>query len=442
MSAAVLRELVDGAWLADDPRPEPPDEVRVNRPPPFVRVPIADLHDFTPQAPDHVWADYIPTGVVTLLGAHGGIGKSTLALLLAVCVALGLPCLGVPTKRCIVVFFSAEDSGEILRHRLHWICKALTIDPRDLEGWLHILDATGGDPTLYAEAQFSGVRAGRTTPAYADLAALMRELGAGLLVVDNASDTFAASEIDRARVREFMRSLARIAQENRAGVLLLAHINKVKARGLDGSAESYSGSTAWHNSARSRLALERTDDGLILKHEKANLGPMREPLSIAWPNGGVMHVVEAPTGMLAVIVDRNETKALLRLIHEYTARGEFVSTATTSRTHAGKLLRRDPNFPKGLEDGRLFELLRSAERRGLVERVIRRGDNRHERECWNLTPQGQEQAGIAPTALTAPTTEVDALDAVGAEAAPTAPTSALGGVGELRAHEVDAQSHG
>ncbi len=307
---------------------------------------------------------------------------------------------------------------------------------RDLDGRLHILYATSGHPTLYTETQAGGVKAGRTTPTYQALADVMQETQAGLLVVDNASDTFAASEIDRARVREFMRSLARIAQEHRAGVLLLAHINKLKARGLDASAENYSGSTAWHNSARSRLALTRTDGGLTLTHEKANLGPMRDPLLIAWPKGGVMHVEESPTGMMAVIVDRNETKALLRLIHEFTERGECVSTATTSRTHAGKLLRREPGYPKGLDDGRLFDLLRAAERKRWIERVNRRGENRHQRECWDVTPLGRQEAGIAPTA---PTAEVNALDAASAEAAPTAPTSALGGVGE-RARTAQAPS--
>lgn len=434
-----MSAVFDEVWRLDeeDPRPEPPAEMPPARlASPFDRVPIADLHDFIPPAPEHVWQDYIPVGVVTLLGAHGGVGKSTLAMLLSVCVALGVPCLGVPTRRTVVVLYSAEDAAGILRHRLHWICKAMSIDPRDLEDWLHILDATGGDPTLYTESNLGGVRSGRTTVAHAALAELVREVGAGLVIVDNASDAYAASEIDRARVREFMRSLALIAKENHAGFLLLAHINKVKARGLDGSAESYSGSTAWHNSARSRLSLDRTDDGLILKHEKANFGPMREPLSIAWPKGGVMRVVEEPSGMMAVIVDRNETKALLRLIHEFTERGEFVSTATTSRTHAGKLLGREPNYPKGLDDGRLFDLLRTAERKGWLVREAYRGADRKPRERWQVSPEGLDQAGIAATAATCATPDVTASGASGAEPAATAATSPPRGVGKERAHKL------
>lgn len=440
MSASEIRQLVNGTppmvrGMTGDERPHSSDDEVQASAATFVRVPIDDLHDFAPPAPSYVWQDFVPRGVVTLLGAHGGVGKSMLGLQLGVCVALGIPCLGVPTTQAIVVFYSGEDGAEVLRYRLHWVCREMNIDPRDLDGWLHILDATAGDPTLYTETSAAGVRGGRITPGYQALAALMRDVGAGLLLVDNASDTFAASEIDRARVREFMRSLGRLAADNKAGVMLLAHINKVKARGVDASAENYSGSTAWHNSARSRLSLTRTAEGLTLTHEKANLGPMRAPVSITWPKGELMRAEEVPTGMLAVIVDRNETKALLRLIHEYTKRGEFVSAATTSRTHAGKLLGREASYPKGLDDGRLFDLLRAAERKGLLVRVTYRGPDRKSRERWQVTPDGLEQAGIAATAATAATTGVAACGASGAEPAATAATSPLGGVGEKRAHK-------
>ncbi|NZA00579.1 hypothetical protein H0I39_19675 [Ottowia beijingensis] len=40
------------------------------------------------------------------------------------------------------------------------------------------------------------------------------------------------------------------------------------------------------------------------------------------------------------------TKALLRLIAEFTERGEHVTTATTSRTHAAKLLCNEPGYPR------------------------------------------------------------------------------------------------
>lgn len=140
------------------------------------------------------------------------------------------------------------------------------------------------------------------------------------LIVDNASDTFDGNEIRRTEARGFVRGLRAPVRKQGGAVLLLAHIDKSAAKGFGGGG-SYSGSTAWHNSARSRLVLKR------------------EPLRLVWPDGGLPQVDAAASGMVLAIATDNNTRALLRLVHEFTQRGEFVSTATTSLTHAGKLAR-------------------------------------------------------------------------------------------------------
>ncbi len=130
-----------------------------------------------------------------------------------------------------------------------------------------------------------------------------------------------------------------------------------------------------------------------------------------WPDGGLPQVDAPASGVVLSIATDNNTRAVLRLVHEFTQRGEFVSTATTSRTHAGKLLRGQPTFPPRLPDSEVFDLLRRAERRGWIAKEVHRGANRHEREVWKVTPAGADAAGFtlpAPTAPTAPTSEVDA----------------------------------
>ena len=84
--------------------------------------------------------------------------------------------------------------------------------------------------------------------------------GAGLLIIDNASDAYDGPENDRRQVRTFIRELAGLGRGNNAGVMLLAHIDKQAAR-FGSQGNSYSGSSAWHNSARSRLALVDTRNG-------------------------------------------------------------------------------------------------------------------------------------------------------------------------------------
>ena len=421
------------ALLSMPQTPAPP-------PLPFAVVPFTDLATADPPPPAYVWDGLIPTGHVTLFSAHGGTGKSMIALMACVSVALGLPLFGVPTRQGIAAFYSGEDGAGLLRYRLRQVCRAMGVRVDDLAGRLFILDATDDDPTLFAEVATAGRREGVTTATFDGLREFIAANAVTFIVVDNASDAYDASEIDRARVRGFMRALARLAREADAGVLLLAHVDKGTSRGDRGpNSEGYSGSTAWHNSARSRLYLSRDKEGaLLLEHQKHNLGKLREPLRLLWPEGGIPQA-DVPFGpMVQGIADRGSTKALLRLIAEFTARGEFVTTATTSRTHAAKLLSQESTYPK-LKDAEVFDLLRQAERAGQLEKLTFKGSDRHQRERWQVTASGAAFAGIpAATAGTAGTIEVTAPAAPAASPAGTAATSLPGGVGECAPQEVTA----
>ncbi|MBK6008811.1 AAA family ATPase [Ramlibacter ginsenosidimutans] len=367
---------------------------------PFEVVRIAGLRHIELPPPLYAWEGLIPIGYVTNLSGHGGTGKTIVSLQLAVSVVLGLPLFGKPTRQGNVGFFSGEDGKALLLFRLQFICGAMGVNADDLDGKLFILDATERDPTLFVEQNAAGQRIGRTTIAYEALRAFCKQQNLSLLVVDNASDVYSASEIDRAKVRAFMRALAQIARECDAAVLLLAHVDKGTSRGERSGNESYSGSTAWHNSARSRLFLRSDAEGtLTLEQQKHNLGTRQLPLRLVWPVGGVPSLDE-PLGhpMPHGRSECDAERALLRLIAEYTDRGEFVSTAHTSRTHAAKVLRQEPSYPKWLKDAEVFDLLRKAERAGRLERVTYKGTDRHERERWHVTHAGRSDAATAGTA--------------------------------------------
>ena len=385
--------------------------------------------------PRFVWDGYCPRGVVTLLGAHGGTGKSTIALMLAAAVATGRELFGIATDAAPVVFASFEDGAHIVRHRLAHICQCWGINPAELDG-LHIVDGTA-NPELFAS---DGRGPGDVTPAYGELLALVKQTGAGLVIVDNASDAYGGDEIQRRQVRAFMRALAVIAREGDAAVMLLAHVDKGTSRKERSDTEGYSGSTAWHNSARSRIFMSRDDGGLLtLAHQKSNLAKLREPLALDWPHGGLPQARETLSPVVQGISDRVDTKALLKLIAEFSERGEHITTATTSRTHAAKLLAGESTYPKGRKPADVFNLLRKAERAGHIERAMRAGDNRHQKEVWLVTPKGRELAELpplAPTALTCADFEVGANGEVSALTC----ADFAGGMGELRAQEVSASA--
>lgn len=396
----------------------------------FSLVPFAHLGTAAAMPPEFVWEGLVPSGHVTLLGAHGGTGKSMVALMLAVAVALGIPLFGIPTRAGNVAFFSGEDGGALLQYRLRHICHCMGVPVESLDGRLFLLDATNGDPSLFTEVTTAGRKEGTTTQTYSDVRQFCDANAIDFLVVDNASDTFDASEIDRARVRGFIRSLARIARERDAGVLLLAHVDKGTSRGERSGSEGYSGSTAWNNSPRSRLFMSRDGDGaLLIEHQKHNLGPRHQPLHLSWPEGGIPKLDEPVGVSVQSAGSLGHEKALVNLIAEYTERGEFVPTALTSRTNAGKLLGREPGFRK-MKPGEVFDLLRTAERAGYLERITYKGSDRHPRERWGVTPAGRHFAGLPVLpAVTAATSDVTAANAPTATPAAPAATSPPRGVG-------------
>ena len=330
-----------------------------------------------PPAPEFDWAGRVPRGEVTLFGAHGGMGKSTWGLMLAACAAAGRDFLGLPARHQVTGFYSAEDNEGILLHRLGKICRALNIDPAELEGRLHMFDVTGADPVLY--------RQGSPTPRLDWLRKQVQTLGVGLLIVDGASDTFDDNEISRARVREFMRSLRGLD----CTVILIAHIDKAAAKG-DGSGQNYSGSTAWNNSARSRLALLPNTDGTMeLVHEKSNHGPKQPPLRLTWCAGLPALASDG------VATGQDPIRALLELISEFNGRAEYIGTGNTSTSNAYRLLSKEPTFPKHLSRADVFYKLRQAERAGYISNFEYKTQDRKTRKRWELTEAGRTL--IAPT---------------------------------------------
>lgn len=307
--------------------------------PPFAVVSIADIFTDPPPQPQFIIAEWLPAGVLTLLSAHGGTGKSMLALTASVCVAAGIPFMGKITTQKRVVFFSGEDNAGLIRHRLARICQALSVNPIALLSNLKILDATES-PTLFSEVNQAGIRRGMATDMHRLLKEEVESFGAQLIVIDNASDTLDGNENDRAIVRGFVRSLVQLGKANEAGVLLVAHTNKLAAKTGEAD-EAYSGSTAWHNSARSRLFLGDKKGQLTLTHSKCNLGPLAADVTLMWDSDKTLTI--APT------IDPNAmTTTILNMFAALYAAGKFISPHKTATNNAFRVLSSHPGYPSFL----------------------------------------------------------------------------------------------
>ena len=427
-----LKLLLQGS--SEPPKPEPL----------LKKVSVGDVISNPSEKPAFAWKGYLPRGVVTLMSAHGGSGKSTIALMLAVSVALGRALFGVDTQQCKVLFVSLEDGTSIVRHRLAHICRMWFLEPEQLRDSLQIVDGTE-HPELFA-AETRGI--GGTTSTYSELRLIVQTEGVGLVIVDNASDAFGGDEIQRRQVRAFMRALGEVAKLTNCGVMLLAHVDKATSRnGAASGAEGYSGSTAWHNSARSRLFVSRGSDGLLkLEHQKCNFGKMCEPIALDWPDGGLPQLVGDRAGVdmddiLGSLQDRADDEhavVILNLIAEFESRKQYCSPAITSRNHVHAVLKSDPAFKKRklLQDD-TKRIVTQCQRAKWIEQLDYRTPDRKPHQRWTLTTEGRLFAGLpaAPTAPTAPTTEDGASLHMAQGSAPTAPTG-VGGMGE-RVHTQD-----
>jgi RecA-family ATPase len=264
--------------------------------------------------------------------------------------ATGRPFLGCEVRRCKALGVFCEDDEAELHRRQSGINAKLGIDFADLEN-MHWI-SRGGDENLLMT--FSGDGRGEPTPLFHQIVAAAKEMGAQLVVIDTAADTFGGNENIRAQVRQFISMLNRLAMEINGAVLPLAHPSQTgKASGAgDG------GSTAWNNSVRSRLYLSREGggngdaidpDARTLSRLKSNYARTGDKITLRWNNGafeadGAMLEASADGSSLDRIdqVDRTFLAGLAELADKgmhcniHKGQANFAPKAIRDMTQAGK----------------------------------------------------------------------------------------------------------
>lgn len=336
-----------------------------------------------------------PRRHVSLLGAHGGTGKSSLAVVLAAHTACGRGWAGFPSVRARALIVSLEDEGEICQRRLRDVVKAYKLEAQAVIQRVAVLDGTSGNSALMAECDGRAM----STPVMDELKAIAHNFD--LILIDNASDAFDANENSRRDVRAFIRELAGIARQHNAAVVLLSHIDKASAKGA-ASGNSYSGSTAWHNSARSRLAMCADVNGVVtLVHEKANLSSKADAVCLIFNEDRVL----MPTDMASnstnpahlLVADADAVYKILKIAIEA---GIDVPTATRGPATTWHALEPFPELGEQFRSKEGKKRLAAAVTRLMRERRIvkesyKKG-NRHEGERWMLA----DETGAADAAGT------------------------------------------
>jgi AAA domain len=273
-----------------------------------------------------LWRDRIPLGKVSVLDGDPGVGKSTVTLTVAAKVSTGSPFPdGTRPEPADVILLSAEDDiGDTIRPRL---------------------EAAGAD--LARCWVLPDVRPEGKPPRPPELPAdlflledLVKSKGAALVVIDPLM-AFLAGQVDSHRdqdVRRVLASMAYMAANTGAAVLIVRHMNKGQGSALYRG----SGSIGIVGAARAGLlaAPDPDDDSRrILAMTKSNLAKMPEALAYRLVNDelyGVARVVwdgasahtAADLVRVGPRVDEDEAPALaeaVRVLEEILSNGPLAA---------------------------------------------------------------------------------------------------------------------
>lgn len=284
--------------------------------------------------PDRSWhvPDMVPVGTVTLLYGDGGVGKSLLALQLAVSTVLGTYWAGKPVTRGPCLFLSAEDDMDELHRRLAEIAAAEHIEMGCLTD-LQLCSLAGEDAVIGAlDKRLNTIR---PTDLFRSLEARIASSEPALVVLDTLADLFGGDENSRPHARQFIGLLRGIARRHDTTLLVLAHPSVAGMANGSGT----SGVTAWSNSARSRLYFDREkvdediecdQDARLLTTKKANYSRTGETVRMRWDRGvfKLTEMIEESESR-EVELSRSET-IFIKLLREYTDQGRTVSDARGS----------------------------------------------------------------------------------------------------------------
>lgn len=351
-------------------------------------VDLKKLSRVEPAPPNFIIPGWLPCGYATLFAGHGGVGKSGIALTLAVCLAMGLPFFGLDVGHKRVMYLSCEDREGVLHWRLSRICAYLGVKLEDLTGGLDVIDLVGHDTILFQPKPNGSALTGP----YHQLAGRMKAEEIEVLMIDGISDTYDGNENARAEVKAYVNSILALVPPNDGAAILVGHVSK--PFGGNKTPEGYSGSTAWHNSVRARWYLypeqkRANDEGqaertgsLLLELQKSNLGPTDGCLKFSWDDDAglfIGQVEQGPSHFDRNAEKRDEMDGIIAALVACTCP---VPAAASGQRTAYHVLSVQPTFPGSLHGTaagrrRFWKLVEELRAMGLIAEEFITREDRH-----------------------------------------------------------------
>jgi hypothetical protein len=214
----------------------------------------AQLSAVEPKPEDHILGEgWLRRGAGTLLTGGTGIGKSVLGMQAGICVAAGMPWLGLPSKGSRkVLLVQAENDEETMARDITSISEGIGIE---------------GDALALLDANLRVAHAyGLTGEALATwLAGILKEYPADLVVIDPYQSYLGARDINKSdSFLSFIGPLDSLAKSSRFALLLVAHTTKPRDTETWSDRESVymaAGTSAISNWARTSCELTQEANG-------------------------------------------------------------------------------------------------------------------------------------------------------------------------------------
>ena len=187
------------------------------------------------------------SGTVGALYSPGGVGKSFLALEMALGVA-GVDLLGLGTHPAgRTLYIALEDPEIILRRRLHAIGSHFSVAQREVVAeHLELLPMLGVPFDLQNGRHADWLR--------------LRAEGVRLVIIDTLSRAHSGDESNNGEMANLLRVLERIGANTGAAILFLHHVNKSSGRERNGDQFAIRGASALLDNARFGAAITYIED--------------------------------------------------------------------------------------------------------------------------------------------------------------------------------------
>ncbi len=265
-----------------------------------------DLDFFTNgTAPERDWIipDWIPKGEMGSLYGSGSSGKSLLSLQLGLSLVTETDFLGLPVAHPMdfIGLYCEDDRNEIHR-RLDAIRRSSLYDfeaknTHSFKAWCR-----AGKDNALVKGDGNDIKAGGFMPKLVSYLDTLDKAKPKFMVLDTLSDIYVGDENVREKVNRFIKVyVQKLALDYNITIMFLAH----PSRAGQNSGDILSGSTAWHNSVRVRIALIINEDGTrTLTKMKSNYSSIDDNIVLRWEKG-----LYVPIGVPSSYADRADLLA-------------------------------------------------------------------------------------------------------------------------------------